>query len=226
MDDEFVGQERLHRRVRPRRRRSRRDLTQTVPSSSTLTTGLNACWPRRGGSSTSCSRSLPAWMRARPLPSHPRPQDDLRPHGARGEIVAYVRRMRASAADSTGRPGLVQRHRIVVVDRDSCFPRRRRNRVAPGTTARRRRPGARARLLHRHRGRRRRDLAGRLAQRQSLPVPLRLDPDRDPGRRRHRGVLGVAGLITLALLYRALCAVVLDEEEARVAGVPVGASTS
>jgi zinc transport system permease protein len=35
-------------------------------------------------------------------------------------------------------------------------------------------------------------------------------------------VLGVAGLVTLALLYRALCAVVLDEEGARVAGVPVG----
>jgi zinc transport system permease protein len=35
--------------------------------------------------------------------------------------------------------------------------------------------------------------------------------------------LGAAGLATLALLYRALCAVVLDEEGARVAGVPVGA---
>jgi zinc transport system permease protein len=35
-------------------------------------------------------------------------------------------------------------------------------------------------------------------------------------------VLGAAGLATLALLYRALCAVVLDEEGARVAGVPVG----
>lgn len=35
-------------------------------------------------------------------------------------------------------------------------------------------------------------------------------------------VLGAAGLLTLALLYRALCAVVLDEEGARVAGVPVG----
>jgi zinc transport system permease protein len=35
-------------------------------------------------------------------------------------------------------------------------------------------------------------------------------------------VLGAAGLVTLALLYRALCAVVLDEEGARVAGVPVG----
>jgi zinc transport system permease protein len=34
-------------------------------------------------------------------------------------------------------------------------------------------------------------------------------------------VLGAAGLATLALLYRALCAVVLDEEGARVAGVPV-----
>jgi zinc transport system permease protein len=34
-------------------------------------------------------------------------------------------------------------------------------------------------------------------------------------------VLGAAGLLTLALLYRALCAVVLDEEGARVAGVPV-----
>ena len=33
-------------------------------------------------------------------------------------------------------------------------------------------------------------------------------------------VLGAAGLVTLALLYRALCAVVLDEEGARVAGVP------
>jgi zinc transport system permease protein len=36
-------------------------------------------------------------------------------------------------------------------------------------------------------------------------------------------VLGVAGLATIALLYRALCAVVLDEEGARVAGVPIGA---
>ncbi len=35
--------------------------------------------------------------------------------------------------------------------------------------------------------------------------------------------LGLAGLVALALLYRALCAVVLDEEGARVAGVPVGA---
>jgi zinc transport system permease protein len=34
-------------------------------------------------------------------------------------------------------------------------------------------------------------------------------------------ILGVAGLMTLGLLYRALCAVVLDEEGARVAGVPV-----
>jgi zinc transport system permease protein len=35
--------------------------------------------------------------------------------------------------------------------------------------------------------------------------------------------LGAAGLAALALLYRALCAVVLDEEGARVAGVPIGA---
>jgi zinc transport system permease protein len=35
-------------------------------------------------------------------------------------------------------------------------------------------------------------------------------------------VLGAFGLATLALLYRALAAVVLDEEGARVAGVPVG----
>jgi zinc transport system permease protein len=34
--------------------------------------------------------------------------------------------------------------------------------------------------------------------------------------------LGVAGVLTLAVLYRALCAVVLDEEGARVAGIPVG----
>ena len=34
-------------------------------------------------------------------------------------------------------------------------------------------------------------------------------------------VLGVAGLTTVALLYRALLAVVVDEEGARVAGVPV-----
>jgi zinc transport system permease protein len=34
-------------------------------------------------------------------------------------------------------------------------------------------------------------------------------------------VLGAAGLLTLALLYRALAAVVLDEEGARVAGAPV-----
>ena len=33
--------------------------------------------------------------------------------------------------------------------------------------------------------------------------------------------LGVGGLATIALLYRALAGVVLDEEGARVAGVPV-----
>ena len=36
-------------------------------------------------------------------------------------------------------------------------------------------------------------------------------------------VLGGIGLVTIALLYRALAAAVLDEEGARVAGVPVGA---
>jgi zinc transport system permease protein len=36
-------------------------------------------------------------------------------------------------------------------------------------------------------------------------------------------VLGVAGLATVALLYRALAGVVLDEEGARVAGVPIAA---
>ncbi len=35
-------------------------------------------------------------------------------------------------------------------------------------------------------------------------------------------VLGVAGLATIALLYRALAGIALDEEGARVAGVPVG----
>jgi zinc transport system permease protein len=35
--------------------------------------------------------------------------------------------------------------------------------------------------------------------------------------------LAVAGLVTIALLYRALSGIVLDEEGARVAGVPVGA---
>ena len=35
-------------------------------------------------------------------------------------------------------------------------------------------------------------------------------------------VLGMAGLATIGLLYRALAAVALDEEGARVAGVPVG----
>jgi zinc transport system permease protein len=35
--------------------------------------------------------------------------------------------------------------------------------------------------------------------------------------------LGAVGLATLALLYRALAAVVVDEEGARVAGVPIGA---
>jgi zinc transport system permease protein len=34
--------------------------------------------------------------------------------------------------------------------------------------------------------------------------------------------LGAAALLILGLLYRALCAVVIDEEGARVAGVPVG----
>jgi zinc transport system permease protein len=36
-------------------------------------------------------------------------------------------------------------------------------------------------------------------------------------------VLGVAGLATVALLYRALAGIVLDEEGARVAGVPIAA---
>jgi zinc transport system permease protein len=36
-------------------------------------------------------------------------------------------------------------------------------------------------------------------------------------------VLGVAGIALIAVLYRALCAVVLDEEGARVAGLPIGA---
>ena len=36
-------------------------------------------------------------------------------------------------------------------------------------------------------------------------------------------VLGVAGLALIGLLYRALAAVVIDEEGARVAGVPVAA---
>jgi zinc transport system permease protein len=36
-------------------------------------------------------------------------------------------------------------------------------------------------------------------------------------------VLGAVGLATIALLYRALAAVVVDEEGARVAGVPIGA---
>jgi len=36
-------------------------------------------------------------------------------------------------------------------------------------------------------------------------------------------LLGLGGLAVVGLLYRALCAVVLDEEGARVAGVPVGA---
>src|SRR5262245_45398395 len=35
-------------------------------------------------------------------------------------------------------------------------------------------------------------------------------------------VLGALGLSTIALLYRALAAVVIDEEGARVAGVPIG----
>jgi zinc transport system permease protein len=37
------------------------------------------------------------------------------------------------------------------------------------------------------------------------------------------GLLGGVGLVTIALFYRALCAIVLDEEGARVAGVPVTA---
>lgn len=37
------------------------------------------------------------------------------------------------------------------------------------------------------------------------------------------GVLGVAGLATVALLYRAFAGVALDEEGARVAGVPIAA---
>ena len=36
-------------------------------------------------------------------------------------------------------------------------------------------------------------------------------------------VLGAGGLAVLALLYRALCAIIVDEEGARVAGVPIGA---
>jgi len=37
------------------------------------------------------------------------------------------------------------------------------------------------------------------------------------------GVLGAVGLATIALLYRPLAGVVIDEEGARVAGVPIGA---
>jgi zinc transport system permease protein len=37
------------------------------------------------------------------------------------------------------------------------------------------------------------------------------------------GLLGTAGLATIALLYRALAAAVLDEEGARVAGIPIAA---
>ena len=47
-----------------------------------------------------------------------------------------------------------------------------------------RRPGARARLLHGHRGRRRARLGGRRAERQPVPVPVRLDPDRHARRPR------------------------------------------
>ena len=65
-------------------------------------------------------------------------------------------------------------------------------------------------------------IAGAL-ERQPLRLPLRLDPDDDEQRRRSLvAVLGTAGLATIALLYRALAAVALDEEGARVSGVPVG----
>lgn len=36
-------------------------------------------------------------------------------------------------------------------------------------------------------------------------------------------ILGTAGLVVIALLYRALCAVTIDEEGARVTGIPVAA---
>ena len=65
---------------------------------------------------------------------------------------------------------------------------------------------------------------GRGAGRRPLPVPVRLDPDGHARAiSRSIAILGAVGLATIALLYRALSAVVLDEEGARVAGVPVGA---
>ena len=68
------------------------------------------------------------------------------------------------------------------------------------------------------------DLARRRAERRTSSLPLRLDPHRDARRpRRDRGARRRRPGCDRPALPRALVAVVLDEEGARVAGVPVGA---
>ena len=63
----------------------------------------------------------------------------------------------------------------------------------------------------------------RRAERQPVPVPLRLDPDRHARRpRRDRACSALGALAVIAVLLRSLLAVSLDEESARVVG-PAGA---
>ena len=102
--------------------------------------------------------------------------------------------------------------------------RRRRDRVAALPASRRRGPGARAPLLHRARGRGRPRLLRRRARRRPLLVPLRLHPHGDARATSCSSSSSASpGSPLIGLLYRALAAVVIDEEGARVAGVPVAA---
>ena len=105
------------------------------------------------------------------------------------------------------------------------FAVRRRDRDRAAALARRhsRRPGARTRLLYGHCARGRAHRAGGGIERRPLPVPLRLDPHRHPRRPRDdRAARRGSGSRRSRLLYRAFAAVVIDEEGARVAGVPIG----
>jgi zinc transport system permease protein len=85
-----------------------------------------------------------------------------------------------------------------------------------------RRPGVGARLLHRDCARSRAHLGSRSVERRPLPVPRRIDPDRA---RSDLVVIAALGAVRLAIvnLYRPLAGIVIDEEGARVAGVPISA---